>query len=254
MSAAAVAAIGHNNPPEPTPFERSRDEIEALFVEAGHWLDGSPVTTQAEADAVSKLMALAREAGKRADERRAEEKRPHDEAAAEVQTRFAALINRLASENKQPKGKARLIIDVCQSALAPFLATQEAEKQAKAAAAREAAERAALEAAAAFQATPVHDLAGRERAEDAARAAKDADAAARRAENDRAAARGGTRAVTLRTIVRAELTDRRAFLRWVAENRADELTGILQSMAERLSNASVRGLPGVTYHEERVAR
>ncbi|MGU3403398.1 hypothetical protein [Methylobacterium brachiatum] len=203
---------------------------------------------------MSKLMALAREAGKRADERRADEKRPHDEAVAEVQARYAPLVNRLSGENKQPKGKARLIIDACQGALAPFLAAQEAEKRAKAAAAREAAEKAAREAAAAFQAVPVHDIDGRERAEAAAQAAKEADAAARRAENDKAAAKGGARAVTLRTVVRAEVTDRRAFLLWVAENRPDELTRMLQGLAERLSSASVRDLPGVTYHEERVAR
>ncbi|WP_457849416.1 hypothetical protein, partial [Staphylococcus aureus] len=87
----------------------SRDEISALYTEGKHWLDGSPVTTQVEADSVAKLLAMAREAANRADERRIAEKRPHDEAAAEVQARYNTLIAGFKGSVKGPKGKATLL-------------------------------------------------------------------------------------------------------------------------------------------------
>ena len=48
-------APGGNNPPEPTPFEQSRDEIEGLYLEAKNWADGTPIETQEQADAVGRL-------------------------------------------------------------------------------------------------------------------------------------------------------------------------------------------------------
>ena len=52
---AALATIGHNS--EPMPFRQSREEIEGLFAEASNWLDGSGVTT--DADALSKISVSA---------------------------------------------------------------------------------------------------------------------------------------------------------------------------------------------------
>lgn len=245
---AALATIGHNNPP--TPFDLSATEIGDLFAEAQNWLDGSGVTTEAEATAVSKLLDLLRQAEKRADERRKDEAEPHDKAKAEIQARYGALIG----NTKSVKGKAILAMECCKRALAPWLEAEEAKKQAEAIAARKAAEEAAERARAAFQAAPFDDLSGRIEAERLAGEAKQAEAAAKDADKDKAAARGGARAVTLRIVYRAEITDRRAFLKWVAENRADELTGMLRGLAERLCAATVRDLPGVSYHEERVAR
>ena len=109
---AALATIGHNS--EPTPFRQSREEIEALFVEAGHWLDGSGVQSEADATAVSKLLDLLRQAEKRADERRKEEAEPHDKAKAEIQARYGALIG----NTKTVKGKAILAMECCKKALA----------------------------------------------------------------------------------------------------------------------------------------
>ena len=64
---AVLAAIGHNNPPEPTPFDLSKAEIESLYMEAKNWLDGEGVTTEAQAEAVSKLIDLLRKAEKAAE-------------------------------------------------------------------------------------------------------------------------------------------------------------------------------------------
>jgi hypothetical protein len=247
---AALATIGHNGAPEPTPFELSETEIGDLFVEASNWLDGSGVKSEADATAVSKLLDMLRQAKERADERRKDEAEPHDKAKAEIQARYGALIG----NTKSVKGKAILAMECCKKALAPWLQAEEGRKQAEAIAARKAADEAAERARAAFQAAPVTDLAGRIEAERLAGEAKQAEALAKDADKDKAAARGGARAVTLRTVYRAEITDRRAVLNWFAANRPDHLAGMLQTAVESLCAASVRNVPGVTYHEERVAR
>lgn len=244
---AAIASIGHNAPPAPTPFEESRDEIEALFAEAKHWLDGKPVETQAEADGVAKLLGLIREAASRADARRIEEKRPHDEAGAEIQARYNALIG----ATKSIKGKATLAAEACKAALAPFLARQEAEKRAAADAARREAEERARDAAAAFAVSAPSDLTGRAEAEALAAEAREAERTAGRAERDRAAARGGARAATLRVSYRAEITDPTAFARWLWANAHDELLGHLAMIAHRRVAAGQREMPGVAVREER---
>lgn len=60
------AVIGGNNPPEPTPFELSKQAIEDLYEEARQWLDGDPVSTQAQADALNTLQARIKDAAKEA--------------------------------------------------------------------------------------------------------------------------------------------------------------------------------------------
>lgn len=246
---AALATIGHNNPP--SPFELSKAETDELKLEAAHWLDGAAVQSAAEAEAVAKLLDLFRQAEKRIDERRKAEAEPHEKAKAEIQERYHSLIGDTKGKGK---GLIPLAVEACKNALAPWLVAEEARKRAEAEAARKTAEKAAEKARVAFQDAPVTDLAGRMEAERLASEAKQAEALAKDAENNKAAARGGARAVTLRTVWQAKVTDRRAFLNWVAANRPDELTGMLQGLAERLCSASVRDLPGVTYTEQRVAQ
>ncbi|UHC16036.1 hypothetical protein LRS73_26755 [Methylobacterium currus] len=246
---AATAAPGHNNPPAPTPFELSRDEIESLCGEARHWLDGAGVKTAAEADGVAKLLNLLRTAIKRADERRIAEAKPHDEAKAEIQARYGALIQ----DNKSGKGKAVLAAEACRAALTAWLERQEAEKQAAATEARRVADERAREAALALQLSKPSDLEDREHAEDLAQEARRAEAAAGRAEKDRAVARGGARAVTLRTTYRAEVTDATAFARWAWVNCRDEIDTALADIASRQVAAGTRNIPGVAIHEDRKA-
>jgi hypothetical protein len=237
------APIGDNA--EPTPFDLSKQQIEDLYGEAVNFLDGEPVTTQEMADAIGKLMASTREAVKLADERRKAENEPFDAGKAEVQARYAPLI----SDTKSVRGKAVLALEACNKALAPFLAAQDAEKRRVEAEAREAA-RAAQEAAqAAFRASQVDDLAAREEAERLATVAKAAEATARKAENDRATVKGGARAIGMRKTYSAQVTDLRAFARWVWTHREHELGGMMQTLAERLCSDGVRDLPGVAITE-----
>jgi len=247
--ALAGPSMGHNGGPALTPFEVSRDEIDALCAESRHWLDAGGVKSQDDANGVSKLLDLLRKAIKRADERRAAEARPHDEAKAEIQARFGALIQ----DNKSGKGRAVLAVEVCKAALTPWLERQEAEKQAAAEAARREADERAREAALALQLSKPSDIEEREHAEDLAQQARRAEAAAGRAENERAAARGGARAVTLRTTYRAEITDETAFARWAWANCRADISAALAGIASRQVAAGTRGIPGVTIHEERKA-
>lgn len=246
-----VPAMGHNGGPALTPFEVSRDEIDALFAEGKNWLDGKPVETQAEAEGVAKLLMMTREAAARADERRAAEKRPHDEAAAEVQGRYNTLLAGFKASVKGPKGRATILADACRAALQPFLARQEAEKQAAAEAARRHAEAQARDAALAFAVSAPGDLEAREQAEAMAVDAKTADRAAGRAERDRAVARGGARATKLRTTYRAEVVDAVSFVSWAMANATGELIGHLTTMAERRVAAGFRDTPGIVVREEK---
>lgn len=242
MTAAAVAVIGHNNPPEPTPFEKAEAEILGLFDEAKHWLDGQGVKDEKDAEGVSKLLDMIRKAKKAADEARVEEKRPHDEAAKEVQERYKPLLTR-----------CDLAADAAKKALAPYLEKIEAEKRAKAEAARREAEEKARAAQEAIRAAELTDLAARERAEEMIQAAKKAEAAASRAEKDKAHAKGGARAVTLRKTWKPVLKDAREAARYYWQTRREELEAFFVSLAEKDVRAGQQDIPGFDIIEERTA-
>lgn len=239
----ALAVIGHNsNGADLTPYEVSASRIADLYAEALNWCDGSPIENEEQATEVTKLLDMIGEEIKTAEKRRRDENKPFDDGKAEVQARYGLLIG----ETKSVTGKAILARDACRKALTPWRARQEAERLAAAEAARREAEAKAREAALAFQVTRADDLEEREEAEALAREAAAADAAARKASKPTATG--------LRTVTRAQVTDRNAFLRWVKENRPDALTGWLQSYAETLCAQKVRDVPGVSFADERTAR
>ena len=109
-----VATIGHNQPPpEPTPFEVISAKIQDLYEEAKNWCDGEPISTQGQADEVSKLMNMIREAEKEADKLRKDEVAPLDEAKKEVQDRY----NPLIGKTTKITGKTVMALDACKAAL-----------------------------------------------------------------------------------------------------------------------------------------
>ncbi|MBF9233955.1 hypothetical protein [Microvirga alba] len=239
---AAIATIGHNNPPEPTPFDLAESSILGLFDEAKHWLDGEGVNSEADANGVSKLLDMIRKAKKVADEARAEEKRPHDEAAKEVQEKYKPLLTR-----------CDLASDACKKALAPWLEKLEAEKRAKAEAARKEADEKARIAQEAIRAAQATDLAAREEAEALIKEAKRAEVAATRAENDKAHAKGGARAVTLRTTYRPTLTNGVEAARHYWAVRREECEAFFLSLAEKDVRAGKHTIPGFDVVEEKAA-
>lgn len=235
---AAVATIGHNR----SPFDLASEEIDGLYAEAKNWLDGEAIASQDHADALSKLLDMIREAEKRADAARKAEKKPHDDAAKAVQERYKPLLERAATA-----------ASVCKQALTPWLEKLDREKREAERKAREDAEAAERAAQEAFRQAGVGDLEEREEAERLAKAAKVAAATASRAENDRAQAKGGKRAVSLRTYAVATVEDPAAFARWVWSNRFAELEAWLAELAQREASKGARALPGVTVTEERRA-
>lgn len=238
---ATAALIGHNGGPEPTPFEAFETHIGDLFEEAKNHLDGAGVNTDAEAEAVSKLLDLIRTASKDADKARTEEKKPHDEAAKAVQAKWKPLLER-----------AELAVTTCKKALAPFLAQKEAEARAAAELARQAAEEKARQAAEAMRAAELTNLEAREEAEALVKDARRAEAAASKAEKARPQASGGARAVTLRTTYRPELVSPSDALKHYVATRPDAIKACLQHLAETDVREGKRALPGFTIHEEKV--
>lgn len=238
-------AIGHNNPP--TPFDLVREKIEDLYTEARNWCDGEPLASQEQADAVQKLLRMIQAAEKEADEHRKEEARPHDEAKAAIQERYNVLIGK----TKTVTGLTIRAAEACKAALAPWLRKVDEENRRKAEEARRVAEEKQREAMAAMrQRQTLEDM---EAAERIAAEAKEADIAARRAENAKASAKGAGRAVTLRDKYTPEITDANAFARYIWTTHRAELDQFLAIQAGKLVAAGVREIPGVTIHHERVA-
>lgn len=239
---------GHNNPPEPTPFDLSKQEIDDLYAEAKNWLDGEPITTPAQAEAIDKLRNMLREAMKTADKRRVEENKPFDDGKAEVQARYAPLI----ADTKTTRGKAVTAIELCGKALLPYLKKVEQENAAKAEAARKEAEEKAAAAQAALRASNAADLEAREKAEALVAEAARAEKAATKAENTKAHVHGGSRATGLRTKTVVTVTDETAFAKHVWTNHREEMSEFLHGLATRLVNAKFSGLPGIKVDMERV--
>jgi hypothetical protein len=235
-----IAGLGHNQPPEPTAFDAFTAHIGDLFEEAKNHLDGAGINSEAEAEAVSKLLDLIRTASKDADKARTEEKKPHDDAAKAVQARWKPLLE-----------KADLAVSTCKKALAPWLEKKDAEARAIAEAARQAAEQAARQAAEAMRAAHVSNLEAREDAEALVKDAAKAEAAAARAEKARPQAAGGARAVTLRTTYRPELTNPSDALKHYVATNPEAIKACLQRLAEVDVREGKRQLPGFTIHEER---
>lgn len=239
-------SIGGNNPPEPTPFEVSRDEIEGLFTEASNWLDGSGVNSQTDADAVSKLLDMLRKAKSAADERRKAEAKPFDDGKAEVQARYNPLI-------QDKKGKADLAMDACKKALTPWLQKIEDEKRAAAAALRKEAEEKARKAEEAVRAAAPGDLGSRADAEWMIDQAEQAASMARRAEKEKASAKGGARAISLRSFFKPVIVDSREAARHYWIDRREEMEAFLLRLAESDVSAGKRVIPGFTIEEIRSA-
>lgn len=232
--------LGHNNPPEPTAFEAFEAHIGDLFAEASNHLDGAGINSEAEAQAVSKLLDLIRTASKDADKARTEEKKPHDDAGKAVQAKWKPLLER-----------ADLAVTTCKKALAPWLELKDAEARAKAELARQAAEQAAREAAEAMRAAHATDLEAREAAELLVKDAAKANAAANKAENARPQAAGGARAVTLRSTFRPELTSPKDALAHYVTTNPEAIKACLQRLAEVDVREGKRSLPGFVIHEDR---
>lgn len=227
--------IGHNNPP---PFEAFSMALDDAYVTAKDFLDGAPVENQGQADAIGRIVSEAKKIRKDADAARADEKRPHDEAAKAVQAKWKPLLER-----------ADTIIEAAQRPLTTYLAKLAAQQAEAERLARAEAERKAQEAIAATRSAESMDDLERAHAleKEADKAAKDANRAGRA----KAHVAGLDRAIGLRSYKVATVTDRRAALNWIARHDPAALEAFVAEYAQR--HAPTRPMDGVSVIVERRA-
>lgn len=240
MTAQGEVSLSHNAPADP--FTLLSESIDDLLLEANNFLDGKAIETEEQEQAVASILTRLRREANAADEARKAEKKPHDEAAAAVQAKWNPLID-----------KGRQAVSTAKTALTAFLRKKEEAQRAAAEAARMEAERQAAAARqAAEQASPT-DLAGqtvaRHLADNAAAAAKQAEKLGKA----KVQAKGGERAVGLRSSWSAQITDPIAFGKWAWEHRRDDYWAFLEQLAEREARHGPRDIPGLKINEERKA-
>jgi len=236
-----IAVLGHNNPPEPTPFEAVASEINDLYGEAKLWLDGEKVTTQEQADALNTLEGRVRKAAKLAEENRKAEAKPFDDGKAEVQARYKPVLS-----------KTDDAIAAIKAALKPYLLELARQQEEAARIAREEADHKRAEALAAVAAREDDNLESREEAERKIADAKAADEAARKAANAKAHAKGDGRATGLRTVKRAVMVNEHEAAAWVWMNRRAELMEFTQGLADKAVRAGATEIKGFIVVEEKV--
>lgn len=220
-------AIGGNNPP---PHIAHAMNIEDLFALVSGSTAG-PVSTDDQEQALDALLDDIRTARKAADEQRAAEKRPHDDAGKAVQELWKPLL-----------ASCDAAADAIKAALTPYRVAKQRARDDAARIAREEAE--ARQKAAQDALRGSDDLEARFAAEQDLKVAKSLTAAANRAD----------RAPTgLRTVWIATVTDPAAFLRWVKQYHADALKAWLADFAAARVRGGDRQLPGVLITDEKRA-
>lgn len=249
LAANPRAVMGGNHPPvEMTPFEAVKINITDLYDEARLWLDGTPVETQEQADALNTLKARIKDAIKAAETHRVLEGAPHKQAIDEIQARY----NELIGNNKSVTGIALKAEEACNKALKPYLLELERQQQEAARIAREEADRKQREAMEAMRQRDAANLAATEEAERLVQEAKKTEAAAAQAEKAKAHAKGDGRATGLRTVYRAEVVDRKQAAAWVWVDHNDALMAFIQDLADKAVRTGARKLPGFEIIEEKV--
>lgn len=241
-------ALGHNNPPAPTPYEAVKSRIEDLLVEARNWADGAKVENAEQADTIARVIEQLRLAERAADDARKDEVKPLDDQRDTIQARYNVYIAPL--KNKQP-GKIPLAIASLKATPAPWLQKLDDERREREEAARaEAAEKARI-AAAALMAAQASDLSAQEDVGDLLKQADIAAAQARRAANDKAQARGDGRAIGLRSYFSPVMVDARLALKHYAATNPEAVKAALQALAAADVAAGKRQIPGFNIIEER---
>jgi hypothetical protein len=226
----------------PEPFVLFSEHINELLDEAKNFLDGTPVETEGQAEAVSRLLNMIRKASNDADEARKIEKKPHDDAAKAVQSKWKPLLD-----------AADLAATTCKRALEPFLHKKEEAQRAAAEAARQEAERKAAFAREAAEKAANDDLGAKLAASVAMEDAIAAEKLAGRLDKAKAHATGGERAIGLRTSYSADILDPIAFGKWAWGHRREEYLAFLTSLAISECRHGPRDLPGVRITTERKA-
>jgi len=238
-----LATIGHNQ--APTPFDDIETRINDLYDEARQWLDGEKVTEQSQADALNTLASQIREAAKEADEMRKAEAKPFDDGKKAVQDRYNPLI-------QKGKGKTEVALGAVKSALKPYLLELDRIQQEAAQKAREEAAEAERLAQAAMQHRDQSNLDEQEEANRLAEEAKQLQAAANKASNAKAHAKGAGRATGLRTRTKVSIANEREAAGWAWKHDREALMIFVLTQAEKAVRHGAQSLEGFSITEEKV--
>lgn len=260
------AVIGGNNPPEdipadPAPVIEGRAAVEAhvsdLLTEAANWADGVPIATEGQAHDVGVLLRKLQEAAGLVKDTADKEKKPLNEKLAEIGDWQNGYIAK--GLKTKPDGSLTKAIVATGNLSAAWLRKLDDERKAKEAELAAAAAKAAQEAVAAREeAKASTDLADMDRAEDALSAAKALIREAEGVSKERVKAGGGDgyKAVSLRSVWRAEVTnygEAYAHYKKIPEFM-DDFHDLIRTWAARdaRNEATRRAIPGVLFHEDKV--
>ncbi|MFK4871623.1 hypothetical protein [Novosphingobium sp. ZW T3_23] len=223
-----MTTAGHNNPPAEEAFGLHIDELFSLLSDT---LAGGPVETDEQEAAIDALSKDFLKAKQDADKARAAEKKPHDDAAKAVQTKWKPIVD------KASRGQG-----ACNDALTPYRVAKQRAKEEAARKAREEAEERQRKAQEALRQS--EDLEQRFEAEQDLEAAKKLNAVANKID------RGAT---GLRTLWTAEITNRDDALRHYLRQQPEAFIALIRELADRDARGARPQVPGVTYHEQKKA-
>ena len=235
--------IGGNNPPIVDPIKLAEAEslTQAALVAAKAVIEAGPIEDAGRASEISDVVATVRGAFSAVDKIRAELKKPHDDAGAEVQKAFKVFLTALEADGKKIKAMQAAWLEAEDARIA-------AETRAREEEARKAQEAAWAEQQMAEARGDT--LAAAKAAEQAEEAEKLARAAAKPEKARAESASGGGRTMSLRTQAYAEITNWRAvYMRFEDEAEVRE---VLQRLADRAVRAG-EVPPGANRAERKIA-
>ena len=213
-------SIGSNNPPPDAAFSIAIDDLFSLLSDT---LAGGEVTNDEQDAAIDAILDDFRKAAKDADKARAAEKKPFDDAAKAVQTKWRPIID-----------KADRGVTACKDALTPYRTAKQRAKDEAAHKAREEAEAIARAAQEALR--EADDLEAKYAAEIALEQASKLQASANRID----------RAPTgLRTHWTHRIINRRELLLHVVERYPEDLADMLNEFVRQKVAGGLRDMPGV---------
>lgn len=241
-------SMGHNNPPEETPFEAVSAKILDLYDKAGKLCDGEPIGSEKQATEVSTLISDLRIAAKEAETLRKKEAKPHDDAKKAIQARYNPLI-------QKDKGKTELAIEMLKGAMVPWLEKKQRAKEEAEQRAREEAEAERLKAEQAMAAAQASSsLKEREEAERLADNAELAEHAAKMVGKQSTTVKNGNaRGTYLKSIYTPTITDRAAVCAHYWNTNQDALMSKIMELVRSDFSAGNRNIPGVQCNETKTA-
>lgn len=224
-------AIGHNNPPDP--IETITAAFEDARTEAEGWLDGKAVETEGQMKVVDELRGSMRQWRIGLEKGQKDATAPLHDAWKREGERWKPTIE----DAKLIEGGLVALVDGFKKKLA-------AEKEAARKAAWEAAEAARKEAEAKIAAANAADIEAQREAKAAMEAADLARAQASAAQRD--TVKG------MRSVTKYEITDHRALLNWIAKNDREAITSFIESYAQK-NHKNITNAEGIRVWQEKEA-